>query len=247
MLSEPAKSLGEQNYEQFARRYAELAETKPYNALYDRPATLSLLPEVAGRRVLDAGCGPGIYAEWLVNHGAEVVAFDVTPDFVDITRRRLGDRATVLQADLNQPLTFAGDAAFDVVLCPLVFDYFPDLRPIYAEFFRVLKPGGLLVFSCGHPLGDWLLVERHGLGESYFNIERYEMEWTGFGPPYPRIVAYRRPLQALINPLLEAGFQLDKLLEPQPTEAFREADPEHYERLIRQPGFICVRARKNQA
>ncbi|MBZ0289063.1 MAG: methyltransferase domain-containing protein, partial [Anaerolineae bacterium] len=75
-----SKSLGEQNYAPFAHRYAQYAETKPHNAYYDRPATLSLLPDVAGKRVLDAGCGPGIYAEWLVDHGAQVVAFDVTPD-----------------------------------------------------------------------------------------------------------------------------------------------------------------------
>ncbi|MBI5671577.1 MAG: class I SAM-dependent methyltransferase [Chloroflexi bacterium] len=242
-----SKSIGEQNYEQFARRYAEYAKTKPHNALYERPATLSLLPDVAGKRVLDVGCGPGIYAEWLVNHGAEVVAFDVMPEFVGLTRQRVGDRATVLRADLNQPLAFAADASFDLVLCPLVFDYFPDLRPLYNEFYRVLKPGGALVFSCGHPFGDWLLVhERLKQGEDYFNVELFEMPWTGFGDPAPIMKGYRRPLQELINPMLAAGFILDRLLEPQPVPAFQQADPERYDRLMRQPGFICVRAYKHE-
>jgi 2-polyprenyl-3-methyl-5-hydroxy-6-metoxy-1,4-benzoquinol methylase len=46
-------------YEELAESYAALVDTKPHNALYERPATLSLLPEVRGKRVLDAGCGPG--------------------------------------------------------------------------------------------------------------------------------------------------------------------------------------------
>ncbi|HEU4326442.1 MAG TPA: hypothetical protein VFS21_25095 [Roseiflexaceae bacterium] len=56
---------------------------------------------------------------------------------------------------------------------------------------------------------------------------------------------FRRPLSAAINPLLEAGFALDRLLEPQPTEAFRQADPARYARLLLRPTFLCVRARKD--
>src|SRR5262245_24979906 len=101
------KSIGEQNYEQFADRYAARVETKAHNAYYERPATLSLLPDVKGLRVLDAGCGPGIYAEWLVDHGASVVAIDVTPRMVELTRERVSSRADVRQADLTRPLDFA--------------------------------------------------------------------------------------------------------------------------------------------
>jgi len=51
-------------YETLAERYAVLVDTKPENAYYERPATLSLLRDMRGKRVLDAGCGPGSYAEW---------------------------------------------------------------------------------------------------------------------------------------------------------------------------------------
>jgi hypothetical protein len=48
----------------------------------------------------------------------------------------------------------------------------------------------------------------------------------------------------VINPLIETGFMLDKLLEPLPTPEFKQADPEEYEQLMRSPGFLCLRARK---
>jgi len=45
-----------------------------------------------------------------------------------------------------------------------------------------------------------------------------------------------------LNPLLEAGFVLERILEPIPTEQFKQADPKGYEKLSRQPGFLCIRA-----
>lgn len=64
-------------YDAFAAEFEAHARDSPYNAYYDRPAVLKLLGDVRGRRVLDAGCGPGFYAEELVRRGADVVAFDL--------------------------------------------------------------------------------------------------------------------------------------------------------------------------
>lgn len=243
------KSLGEQNYSNFARRYADLVPTKPHNAYYDRPAVLSMLPDVAGKRVLDAGCGPGIYTEILLEKGADVVAFDVTPEFVEITRERVGDRAQVLQANLNEPLTFADDASFDVVLAPLVLDYLPDLAPVYAEIARVLVPGGYLVFSASEPHCLWEYLNRRIIPDSdrdwsYFETTIFTSRWSGFGEPAPEITSYHRPLSAFLNPLTKNGLYLDELLEPQPIPKFAEHDPKRYERLMRHPFFMVVRAQK---
>ena len=252
-MADSHKSLGEQNYEQFAQRYAAAIETKAHNAYYERPATLSLLPNVQGLRVLDAGCGPGIYTEWLLKHGAQVVACDVTPQMLQITQRRIQcwlpaeeqQRVEIHRADLSQPLAFAEDARFDLVLCPLVLDYIADWQPVFEEFFRVLQPGGIFIFSCGHPTGDFLYTQRKQLTlGNYFEVEQVVMEWRGFGEPYPVITSYRRPVGAMLNPLVKAGFVLDTVLEPKPIAQFQAADKEDYDKLMREPGFLCVRARK---
>lgn len=224
-------------FEALADEFAALAETKAHNAYYERPATLSMLPDVTGLRVLDAGCGPGFYAEWLLDRGADVVAVDVSDRMVAIAKERLGSRGDVVRADLDAPLDFLDDASFDLVVAPLVLDYVRDWRRLFREFRRVLRSEGLLVFSVEHPFSDF----SHRHMRNYFDTEVVECTWRGFGTPVP-VKSLRRPIGALMNELVEAGFTIDRLLEPRPTDAFREADPEDYDKLMRRPGFLCVRA-----
>ncbi|MEM8882757.1 MAG: class I SAM-dependent methyltransferase [Planctomycetota bacterium] len=240
------KPIGEVNYDQFARRYAEGSRVKAHNALYERPATLSLLPDLEGRRVLDAGCGPGHYATELLARGAEVVAIDVTEEMVAITREEVGDRADVRRWDLHDPLTFAADASFDGVVCPLVLDYLEDWHALFAEFARVLRPGGWFVYSHGHPMTDYDFVRRESDPDAnYMETEQHTVHWHGFGEPPPRMTFYRRPLQAMLDPLLDVGFAIEKVLEPLPTEECLRREPHEYEKLMREPCFLCVRARKS--
>lgn len=241
-----AKSLGESNYEDFADRYAEGVGTKPHNAYLERPATLSLLPDVTGLRVLDLGCGPGHYAEELLRRGADVVAVDVTPRMVELARERVGDRATVLRADAGEPLAFAEDATFDVVLAALMLDYIDDWRPLFCELARVLRPGGRFVFSTGHPFMDfWLVRERVNPDTVYYARELFSYPWSTWGEPVKHMVSYRRPLSEIVMPLAEAGFLIEELLEPLPTEDYRSAAPEGYAKLLKQPSFLCIRARRD--
>jgi SAM-dependent methyltransferase len=227
-------------YETLAESYAEVVDTKPHNAYCERPATLSLLPEVKGKRVLDAGCGPGVYSQWLIERGAEVVALDASPKMVRFARQRLGSTADVRQADLVKPLPFLQDSSFDIVLCPLVMEYIEDWGGPFAEFYRVLRPAGYFVFSVTHPLFDFLYYESN----NYYETELVGSEWRGFNPVRVYMPSFRRSLAATLNPLFQAGFRLESVLEPKPTDEFKEADPKHYEELSRQPCFLCIRARK---
>ncbi len=226
-------------WEVLAERYAALVDSKAENAYCERPATLFLLPDVRGKKVLDAGCGAGSYSEWLVAHGAEVVALDVSPKMVRLAQKRLGTRVCVRPADLNRPLDFLEDESLDIVLCPLVLDYIEDWRSTFAEFCRVLCEHGLFIFSIGHPLTEFTLRS----GGDYFATELAETEWTSFGV---RVLmpSYRRPLGSVIAALAGAGFVVEQMIEPRPTQECRSRDAATYRRLSRLPGFLCIRARK---
>jgi len=227
------------SYDGIADKYAATVDARPWNAHYERPALISLLPPLDGANVLDVGCGPGWYADYLAGHGADVTAFDFNAEFVALTKARVGNRAKVVQADLAEPLGFAADHEFDIAVCPLVLHYLRDWRPTLRELNRVLKPNGALIFSTHHPFMDWQLFKT----ESYFAIELLEDEWEDIG----RVAYYRRPLMAITEDLHSAGFWIERLLEPQPTDAFKQVNPKEYERLTKNPWFLFIRATKRDA
>ncbi|WP_406698902.1 class I SAM-dependent methyltransferase [Singulisphaera sp. Ch08] len=222
-------------YDEIGAAYAVKVDTSTYNALYERPAMLALLPPVQGRDVLDAGCGPGWYSEQLLARGARVTAMDASSTMAAYTQTRVGDRAAVHVADLADPLRFATDSQFDVIVAPLVLHYLPVLAPTFQEFHRVLRPGGHLVFSTHHPGSE---AERLG-AISYFETEQVEETWDDVG----QVRFYRRPLSDIFEALATAGFLTEQVVEPRPSAALRTADPAAYKRLLQRPAFLLVRAR----
>ena len=159
---------------------------------------------------------------------------------LEFARHRLGEQVQIIQADLRRPLKFLESGDFDIVLSSLVLDYVEDWDLAFQEFFRVLRGQGHVVFSVGHPFDDFY---RHHATSNYFEVEQVEETWRGFGGEV-QMPYYRRPLSALINPLIRAGFIIERILEPRPLAEFKEQDSEDYEKLIKQPGFICFRAVK---
>jgi len=240
----PAEPIARQAYSSFADRYAALAPTKPHNGLYERPATMALLGQVDGCRILDAGCGPGICSRLLAEQGATVHGFDVAPEMIDLARRQCARLlADFKVADLSEPLDWLADASFDKTLCALALDYVEELTPVLCEFRRLTRPGGTLVFSMAHPMSDWTNENIRG-ESSYHERSRFGMYWTGFGEPYPYVEAYRRPLAEILNAIVDSGWIFDRLIEPRPSPEVKKISEALYESLMRSPAFICVRARR---
>jgi len=227
---------GPTDYDTIASRYAARIDERPWNALYERPATLALLPDVSGKDVLDAGCGPGWYADWLARNGARVVAVDRSPRMVALAEERMGGRARVLQGDVSNLRHLLRDGTFDIILSSLVLHYVADLTATFREWARLLRPGATLVFSIQHPVHPASILD-----PGYLCPELIEDEWKWLGET---MRYYRRPLRDLTEPLTGAGFVIERLSEPPPGEALKAKDPAGYDLLCRLPAFLFVRARK---
>jgi SAM-dependent methyltransferase len=224
-------------YDEFAERFERHAATALWNAHYDRPAVLGLVGDVDGAVVLDAGCGPGFYIEELLARGAEVIGFDASAEMVRLAQQRAGDRAVVHHHRLGEPLTFVDDATVDVVVSALVWHYVDDRLGALREFHRVLREGGRVVISSGHPTDDWLRD-----GGSYFEVRHKAEYWSSLDATF---ASWHLPLTVLCDEFAGAGFVIERLLEPRPTPEARATDPGDYERLMTRPGFIVFRLRRD--
>lgn len=222
-------------YDAFAGAYDSHARTSPYNALYDRPALLDLAGDIAGRRVLDAGCGPGIYAAGLVARGAHVTAFDESPEMVRLVQDRLGTDVEVRRHRLGDRIDWLADASVDLVIMALVLHHVSDRVGALRELARVLSPDGRLVLSTTHPTRDWL-----HRGGSYFTSELVEETWQqDWAVQY-----WRQPLEGWCAEFAAAGFAIEHIVEPRPANTMADSHPEVYDRLSEQPGFIAFRLMK---
>lgn len=222
-------------YDSFADEYEEHAAEAPYNALYDRPATLRLVGSVEDRRVLDAACGPGFYLQELLAKGAEVIGCDASPRMIELARKRVGNRADLRAHSLDEPFEWLDDETIDVALCALAYHYVNDRPGFLREMNRVLRPDGAFVISTHHPTADWCR-----LGGSYFDVSPVSETWSrGW-----EITAWRMPFTQVTEEFTAAGFLIERLIEPEPDPRMALAHPATFEKLSIEPGFVLFRLRK---
>lgn len=220
MTTAPDAPAPANDYDGFAEAYAAATESNLVNAHYERPAVLALMGDIAGRRVLDAGCGAGPLSAALRDRGATVTGLDSSAAMLRLARRRLGPGADLHLADLREPLPFP-DGAFDDVVASLVLHYLQDWNAPLAELRRVLAPGGRLIASVDHPFQS---QAQAGPGADYFAVRPWSFTWT-FGARTAPMTFWHRPLHAMTDAFTAAGFRVAVISEPAPDPAARALFP----------------------
>jgi len=180
-------------------------------------ADAGLLGDVAGRRVLELGCGAAAGSRWLAGQGARAVALDLSAGMLRQAvagADRTGVRVPLVQADaLTLPFV---DAAFDTVWTAFgAVPFVADSAAVMREVHRVLRPGGRWVFAVTHPM-RWIFLDDPGerglvAVHSYFDRRPY-VETDDDGTP--SYVEQHRTLGDRIRELVAAGFRLLDVVEP---------------------------------
>ena len=124
-----------------------LDDTQGYQV---RKAHLELLglASLHGRKILDAGCGPGTYGIMLAQAGNEVTGVEISPGGVQVANQRAKEKGTNFTAQVGdlEKLPFE-DNTFDICFCGWVLHHFPDINASVSELARVLKPGGMIAMA----------------------------------------------------------------------------------------------------
>lgn len=188
-----------------------------------RPLPEGWLPcPPAGLRVLCLACGGGQQAPMLAAAGAAVTVLDLAP--AQLERDRLVAEREGLHLRLEQghmgDLSRFADASFDLVFNPVSITYVPDARPVFRECFRVLAPGGGLLFAAPHPYiyifhgGDWDRgVLRVANRLPFTSLDEQDGDGIAAPPRDGRPVEHSHTLEALIGGQTAAGFCVTGLYE----------------------------------
>lgn len=179
---------------------------------------VGLLGDVAGRRVLEVGCGAAQCARWLRGQGAEAFGIDLSVRQLQHARR-LDDEtgvATPVACASALRLPFAA-AGFDVVCSAFgALPFLVDVQPALSEMARVLRPGGRMVCSVVHP-ARWMFpddptTQGTTVTRSYFDRTPYVELDTSGAPAY---VEAHRTLGDWVAAVTASGLLLTALYEPE--------------------------------
>lgn len=221
-------------YESLAERYSQIAEDKAENGYIEHPAMRCQIGSVNGLNILDAGCGPGILASYLISKGATVTGIDISPKMIAYACERTKNRGTFFTADMAKPIAILRNGDFDLVVSSLAIDYVKNWTVPLHEFHRVLKSHGRLVFSVQHPLGAFLWYKP----PTAFGVQYVEATWRGFGGDPVVVPDYYRSFEEMVNPLIKTGFSIQSVVETKPIESLKTVDPKLFEKYTRQPTFM---------
>lgn len=220
-------------YTDFAKEYESAVRDNSYNAKFERPSFLSILPNLNGKNVLDLGCGPGVYAEELAKKGAVVTAVDNSHEMIEITKQKIGAHHKAYVQDISIGLPQEATGHFDIVICPLAIHYLESIDTLFREIKRVLTKSGIFVFSTNHPYVDF----SSSPSGNYFTTEKITEEWNTLGRPIP-VSYYRRPISSIANSIFKSGMVISNISEGKPTEELRKSSPALFQKLSTKPNFM---------
>ena len=212
------------------------------------PELLNVIGDIQGKHVCDLACGQGVIARQLAHMGASVVGVDIAEKMLEYARR---DEETeplgiVYLHDDAQTVSSIADATFDGTICNMSLMDVTDISATFHSVRRILREDGWFVFSITHPcfqtpVSTWANAED---GAVCREVRGYFAEgfWRSDNPQGVRgqVGAYHRMLSTYLNALAEAGFLLERLVEPQATGQIAASIPGYAE----VPAALVVRCKR---
>ena len=208
-----------------------------------------MMPDLKGKKVLDLGCGFGEHCRQFVNRGAEkVVGIDISEKMLEVARVENCDPKITY---LNMPMEDIAELqdTFDIVISSLAFHYVEDFEGVIRNIHNLLKENGIFIFSQENPLctchsgGDRWTRDENG-NKLHLNLADYGVEGERKTVWFvDDVKKYHRTFSTIVNALIEAGFTIEKMIEPLPTEELLEKYPD-YGDLFHKPDFLLIRVKK---
>lgn len=232
------------NYSNMPRSVGGLAEAGEWQAFR------ALLPDLRGKRVLDLGCGFGWHCRYARERQARsVVGVDLSESMLARARETTDDPAIEYRRGAIEDIDVAAD--FDVVISSLALHYVERFDLVCEKVHRCLAAGGAFVLSVEHPIFTARAAQDWHYGPDgerlHWPVDHYQQE----GLRHARwmaddVVKYHRTVASYVNALIDAGFQITRLLEPEPPAAMLTERPEWMDET-RRPMFLLIAALKATA
>lgn len=132
------------------KKWAETYDSHPNpHTLVEHTDFIKLTNPRKNEFILDAACGTGKYTKEFHKAGAKVIGLDFCNKMLEIAKEKI-PKAEFILHDISKKFPFKA-SYFDKVTCGQTLKHIRNLKPVFSEFYRILKKGGKLIFSVTHP------------------------------------------------------------------------------------------------
>ncbi|MDQ0898889.1 bifunctional 2-polyprenyl-6-hydroxyphenol methylase/3-demethylubiquinol 3-O-methyltransferase UbiG [Paenibacillus sp. V4I7] len=234
----------------FFGKYSEMPRSiSGLNAAGEWPVLRSMFPSLRDKRVLDLGCGFGWHCKYARDQQARsVVGVDISEKMLAYARENNNDSAIEYRRLAIEDIHFAA-GEFDVVISSLALHYVEHFEIVCCKIHHCLVSGGTFILSVEHPVFTALAAQDWYYGSEgerlHWPVDDYQKEGLRQARFLDNdVVKYHRTIATYVNALIDSGFSLMKLSEPQPTQETLDKYPEMRDET-RRPIFLLIAAVKN--
>jgi len=247
-------SINQKGWDKVAPLFYGGTALPEYGPLAVTENELNLIPDLAGKRILELGCGSGHSLAYLSENrnAGELWGLDISEEQICFTRELLdkkGIPAKLYLCSMDENPGIPEDY-FDLIVSVYSLGWTPDLPHTLELVHSYLRPGGMFIFSWEHPAYRSLRYEAN-IAEFVFETS-YLDEGPALDPSWKgvQIVVHHRKMSTYLNAIIGSGLVIERVIESEPNTALmREQDfaPEKWYSIPRaqlMPTTFIVKAHK---
>ncbi len=249
-----------EDWNTMAQAYEEFNNSPDsYSYNIEWPTIKGLLPQLTGKKILDIGCGTGIFTFLFDEYKpSKIIGLDLSESMLDIAKQKAeqGDsKATFVLGDATYANKYV-EEKFDLIFSSTTTHYIKDLDTFFENLGKCMEDNGSIILSIIHPIYSAMYPIEHG--DDFPDDEEWQIRyldksgrsyiqpWIEYNEKYENQLSksFHHLFSDYMNAIIKAGLKLCQISEPMPPEGWKTDCIARYEGYIETPVYMIMKLTK---